>query len=110
MDEVWFVDADGRSICNEDISSHIGLATQLLSEDEELRKEYEEGKEKNVIDFFIKEKGYLKVANIGEYYKVVVFFSPKLSEKQKSEIYRYLVQGYKLEDLARKDRDLAEER
>lgn len=95
--EIFFVDKDGNKISNEHIGSHIGLAFAMLEEDEKLKKEFIESKKRNPVEFLITNKGYMTVNNIGEY-KVVVFTSSSISDKQRKLLIYYHEEGYELND------------
>ena len=59
MDEIFFVDKKGNKISSEEISSHIGLALQIIKQEQNLESEFKSSNEKNASIFLIKEKGYM---------------------------------------------------
>ena len=100
-DEISYIDENGQKISSDEMSSHIGLSNLILEKNEELKQEYEKSGKTDMCDFFVMDKGYLKVSNIGDYYKVVTFSSSKISDKQKSLLMYYMEEGYKLDNLNR---------
>ena len=42
MEDIFFVDKNGKKIFSEEISSHIALGNLVIQKDEQLKKEYEE--------------------------------------------------------------------
>ena len=97
MNDIFFVDREGNKIYNEKIASHIGLANLMIKESEHLKKEFEESQKNDPVDFLIS-KGYLKISNIS-YYRRVVYFSSKISDKQRRLLRYYCEEGYNLDDL-----------
>ena len=98
MNDIFFVDREGNKIYNEKIASHIGLANLMLKENEHLRKEFEKSKKNDPTDFLIS-KGYLKISNIS-CYRRVVYFSSKISDKQRRLLRYYCEEGYELDDIS----------
>ena len=99
MEGAFFMDSNGNMISCDTISSHIGLANKLLEEDEQLREEFKNSKRKDIIDFLILDKGYVKVSNIG-YYRNIVYHSGKISQRQRELVYYYkFEEGFNLDDL-----------
>ena len=108
MEDIFFVDKNGKKIFSEEISSHIALGNLVIQKDEQLKKEYEESGKRDVVDFLISDKGYLKVTNI-DYYYSLVFSASKISKKQKEVVRRYGIAGYRLDDLDKKKQKNNEE-
>ena len=53
-EEVCFIDLEGKKISCEEIASHIGLALEILKNNECLQEEFEISGKNNALDFFIK--------------------------------------------------------
>ena len=100
MSGVFFIDSDGNRISCDKISSHIGLANEIIKRDEKLAAEYEKVKGHDIVDFLIENQGYMKIDNSG-FYKEIEYYGPKTSPRQKKIIMAYYEQGYCLLDLAR---------
>lgn len=98
--DVYLIDGDGKRFSEEAISSHIGLAYAILSENEELRQEFLESSKTNLLDFLLTEKGYISVSKIGWYYRNVIYDSTLASEEQKRWIDYYKKHGYDISDVA----------
>ncbi len=98
MAEVFFVDNEMKKFSNEKISSHIGLAQQIVEQNKDLKDEYEKSG-KNLLEFLIVDKGYITLSELGSY-KAVVFASSSISEKQKRYILGCYEEGYRLENLS----------
>lgn len=99
IDDIFFVDKEGKRIYSEDVASHGALAEIILQKNEELRKEFEQSKRSNPVDFLIYQKGYLKISNQGYYHKIV-FTSLNISDKQRRIIMGFKQEGYEVDDLA----------
>ena len=98
MSEIFYVDNDMRKYSNEKISSHIGLAQQIVEQNNELKEEFEKSG-KNLLEFLIVDKGYITLSELGSY-RAVVFASSSISEKQKRYILGCYEEGYRLENLS----------
>ena len=100
MDEIFFVDKKGNKISSEEISSHIGLALQIIKQEQNLESEFKSSNEKNASIFLIKEKGYM-AASETDIRNFIVYNSLNVSEEQKRILEHYAREQYALEDMAR---------
>ena len=99
MEKVIFINKEGQPISVDGIESHIALANYILSKSKELKAEFKESGKMDPVDFFICNKGYIKVNDTG-YYKVVSYSSRNISELQLSMIAALAQDGYTLDDRA----------
>ena len=100
MSDVFFIDSDGNRISCDKISSHIGLANEIIKRDERLAAEYEQANGCDMVDFLIENGGYIKISDI-RFCQELQYYGPKTSPRQKKIIRAYYEQGYTLRDLAR---------
>lgn len=101
MEEVFFIDSEGRKISKEKISSHIGLANAILNENEHLKESFQKSGKQDPVDFLLYDVGYAKFTQ-QSYYRKCVCYSPKISLAQKRVIAYYCYEeGYKLDDLSK---------
>lgn len=96
-DYVSFIDSNGNEISCDDVSPHIGLATNIIEENPEFKKEFLKSG-KDPVNFLILDKGYLARGTIGNYYKSISYSSDKISTKQKKSIEYYKEEGYSTTD------------
>ena len=95
--ESFFVDKEGNKISMDKISSHIGLAVEVMKNDAKLYEEFKKSGKRDPVDFLISNKGYIKITNQG-YYRKCIYSSSKISEKQRDICLYYIEQGYGVED------------
>ena len=96
-DKVFFIDANGNMISIDNISSHIGLANEIMKKDKSLQEEFKKSGKIDPVDFLVLDKGYIKLAELG-FYKKCVYSRSKLSERQKEICMYFKEKGYELED------------
>ena len=101
MDEIFFVDKNGNKISSEEISSHIGLAFQIIKQEQNLECEFKSSNQKDASIFLIKEKGYMAGSKT-DIRDFIVYNSLNVSEKQKRILGYYAREDYALEDIAKK--------
>ena len=99
MDDVFFIDRDGNKIYSDTIASHIGLANLILEQNNQWDEEYKKSGMNDPVDFLVLRKGYLKLSNLGPYYRRIVYSSARLTEKQRDLIEYYHEEGYDIDDL-----------
>ena len=99
--DVCFIDQNGSLVSAKDISSHIELSKVILEKDEELLEEFKQSGRKDPVDFLVMDKGYIKVSDNGDYYKVVSFSHSKISDKQRRLLAYYREEGYRLDNLSK---------
>ena len=116
IQKVFFVDKEGNEIQGEDIGSHVGLAEQIIEQDERLKNEYNSGNNimRSSANFLQESKGFMRGSQIGEY-KNIIFDSSSLTENQRKALRGYYEEGYKLMDsyaekLRKQQRDNGDER
>ena len=95
--EAFFVDKEGKKISMDKISSHIGLAIEIMKNDAKLYEEFKKSRKRDPVDFLISDKGYIKITKQG-YYRKCIYSSSKISEIQKYICLHYIEQGYSVED------------
>ena len=98
MEEVFFIDRDGNKISMDQISSHIGLANEIINRNEFIKQEFEKSGKMDPIDFLVSNKGYMKLTNQG-FYRRCVYSSSKVSERQRDFIEYFIEEGYRLDDI-----------
>lgn len=108
MEEVFFINKEGKRLSAENVNSHIGLANIVLNGDESLRQEFEKSKKESLLQFLLDDKGFMSVSDMG-FYKKVSFDKTQISEEQKRWLLYYHEEGYELEDLSI-GKDIIEER
>ncbi len=93
MDEVFFIDSNGKVLEDEHIESHIGLAKKIVDESEELKKEFiENGYEKEDL-FLVDYKGYI-LGSGTNYNKFIIVNKEKTTSSQKKTALTYIEEGY----------------
>lgn len=98
MEEVFFIDREGNKISMDEISSHIGLANEIVKRNKILKEDFEKSGKVDPVDFLISNKGYMKLTN-QRLYRRCVYSSSKVSEKQRDFIAYFIDEGYKLDDI-----------
>ena len=96
--DAFFINREGKKISIENLSSHIGLALEIIAKNKQLQKEFNESGEKDPVQFLIANKGYVKITDI-RFYKRCIYSSLKLSEIQREFVNYYEEHGYVLEDI-----------
>ena len=100
-EDAFFIDQNWNKISAQGISSHIGLSKVLLESSEKLSEEFTESGRKDAVDFLVMDKGYIKVSDNGDYYRVVSFTHSKISDKQRRLLAYYREEGYRLDNLSK---------
>ena len=96
MEEVIFIDLEGNIIEYNEICSHIGLSSKLISENEILKKLFIESGYKRPDLFLINEIGYISVSVDPNYGIRLIANSEKINSIQKEIIKNYLLDGGKI--------------
>ena len=96
--DTCFIDRDGNEIHMDGVESHIGLANEIIKNDPKLNDEFINSYRKDMVDFLIYEKGFIKLSN-QMYYRRCVFLSSKISPKQRKILRFFAEDGYELDDL-----------
>ena len=104
-EEVYFVNDKGEKISCENISSHIGLANLIFDKDENIKKEFELSGKVSALEFFLEDKGYINVSNMG-YYGNVIFDGDIITDEQRKWLLYFHEAGYSFRDLAIEKREL----
>lgn len=97
MGEVFFIDLDGNEIQFSAINSHIGLSAKLISENEDLKKQFIESGYKRPDLFLINEIGYISVSIDSIFGTRIVANSEKITDAQMKSIRGYLIEGGKID-------------
>lgn len=100
MEDIYFIDNDGNKVYSDTIKSHIGLAKMIIENNKEMQLEIQNSNVQDIVDFIVQNKGYMKVSDLGRFYKVVTFSSKRLTKKQKDILYFLAEEGYKFDDLS----------
>ncbi len=94
MEEVFFIDLDGKVIESDTIASHIGLAKDIVEKDENLKQEFiESGYYKEDI-FLTNYKGYILGSGM-PYNRFILVNKEKTTPAQKKTALIYLEEGYR---------------
>ncbi len=96
--DAFFIDGEGNKISINKISSHIGLALEIIAKNKQLQKDFNESGERDPVQFLIANKGYLKITD-QKSYKRCIYSSLKLSDIQREFVNYYEEHGYVLEDI-----------
>ena len=94
MNEVFFVDLDGKIISDDAISSHIGLAKKIVAANEELKIAFQNSDYTQEDLFLIQEIGYAEGCN-ELYNQFLLINREKSTKKQKDVLYGLVQEGYK---------------
>ena len=93
MDRIFFIDLNGQVIENPAYESHIGLAIDILSKNEELQKAYKESGYDNQELFLVEQAGYT-LGSASKYDKFLLINREKATKEQKQTAYMFVQQGY----------------
>ena len=109
MSEVFFIDQKGNKISCDKVNSHISLENIIIKNDEVLKKEFQETRKKNPVEFFLDDKGYM--AGSEGYYRNLIYDSEFVSDEQKRWINYYVgEEGFGHHDLARERKIMQKEK
>lgn len=106
MEEVIFIDLKGNIIQYDEICSHIGLATKLVSENQELSKAFKESGYKRADLFLINYIGYISVSVDPIYGISLVVNNNKITDIQREILFNYGRAGAKITFL---DKDIGQD-
>ena len=95
-EEVIFIDSNGNIIQYNEICSHIGLASKIISEDEHLKELFKNSKSKRTDIFLIYELGYISVSVDPVYGIYLIANYEKLTEIQRKIVLNYGISGAKM--------------
>ena len=98
MRTIRFIDRDGNEITSDGIRTHTELALIILDKNRAFLEEYKMSKIQDPVDFFIFNKGYIKLTERA-FYKRCIFSSSKISEKQRRILDYYEKMDFVVDDL-----------
>ena len=104
----YYLGPNGERIEYENLSSHIGIATQYINDHPEIKAEYEKSGVKYPTDFLIEIKGFIQVTDEvgnGFYNNKIVFASSKMTPKQKAIVMEYISEGYIFQNVDQKSKN-----
>ena len=105
-DEAYFIDREGNKISCDRISSHVGLARELLNQDEELQQEFSSRKGESPVTFLHKVKGYMIVSQMGKWYRKAIIYGDLKTAEQDKWLKYFQGKGYAIIDSAEQERKL----
>lgn len=91
--EIFFVDLDGNVIEKEGVSSHIGLAKDIVNNDSELLETFKNSGYEREDLFLLEYIGYTLGAST-EYDKFLIINRDKTTQIQKARDFEYVQQGF----------------
>ena len=101
--EAYFIDKNGKKIYNPNIEFHETLATQILDNNPELKKEFEDSKIDSTALFLIT-KGYLHITqDLNAEYMSIMYSCLSMNEITKEILGEFKSRGYSLYDIIRND-------
>ena len=95
-EEVIFIDLDGNIVQYNEICSHVGLASKIISEDEHLKELFTNGDNKRVDLFLINEIGYISVSVDPVYGISLIANNQKITDIQRKILTNYGIAGAKI--------------
>ena len=96
IEEVFFIDRNGNKISSDNISSHIGLAQEILKQNQVVNNQFLKSGIKDPVEFLVS-RGYIKISEI-RWYKVCQYSSSQITEVQREYVNYYEEHGFDLED------------
>ena len=107
MEEVFFINKEGKRFYCENISSHIGLANLMIKQDEKLAERFKKSRKGNPVEFLLENEGC--IAGSDGIDNKITYDSELISEGQKRWIQYYIEEGYGHYDLAMERKRLQKE-
>lgn len=96
MEEVIFIDLEGNIIQYNEICSHVGLASKIIAENEELKEKFTNSDCKRTDLFLINEVGYISVSVDPVFGISLIANNDKITDIQRKIMMNYGIAGAKI--------------